>query len=154
MSPTSVACSACTGAYHTRKTKQKNRRQKVGINKKTHALPHHLPFILHCCDLFCHFLSSVLIARWISASDRGQNEVLGRNLSPWMCVSKVCFYALIIIIIFNDVVCPPFVQWTVKPFYFHPVFFFSFLLSFFFFVNTNDIQLSDRSIAVGSPAAK
>lgn len=89
--------------------------------------------------------------KWISASDRGQNEVLGRNLSPLMCVSKVCFYALIIIIIFNDVVCPPFVQWTVKPFLFSPSIFFS---SFFFFVNTNDIQLSDRSIAVGSPAAK
>lgn len=56
--------------------------------------------------------------RWIIASDRGQNEVLGRNLSPLTCVSEVCFYALIVVTIFNDVVCPPFVQWTVKPFYF------------------------------------
>lgn len=93
--------------------------------------------------------------RWIFASDRGQNEVLGRNLSPLTCVSKVCFYALIIIIIFNDVVCRPFVQWTVKPFYFPPnIFFFSLSSFFFFLVNTNDIQLSDRSIAVGSPTAK
>lgn len=135
--PTSVACSACTGAYHTRKTKQKNRRQKIEINKKTHALPRHLLFISHCCDLFfCHSVVSLwfsLTVRWIFASERGQNEVLGRNLSPLTCVSKVCFYAIIIIISFNDVVCPPFVQWTVKPFYFPPIFFFfSFLLSFFF----------------------
>lgn len=61
-----------------------------------------------------------------------------------------------IVIIFNDVVCPPFVQWTVKPFYFPSVFFFFFFLlsffiiSLFFLINTNDIQLNDRSIAVGS----
>lgn len=64
-----------------------------------------------------------------------------------------------IITIFNDVVCPPPVQWTVKPpsphifllFYFlscpPPPFLF---LSIFFPINTNYIQLNSRSIAVGS----
>lgn len=59
-----------------------------------------------------------------------------------------------IITIFNDVVCPPFVQWTVKPP--PPIIFFSlffchfFPLFSFFSINTNDIQLNSRSIAVGS----
>lgn len=99
--------------------------------------------------------------RWTFASGRGEDEVLGRNLSPLTCVSKVCFYAIMIITIFNDVVCPPFVQWTVKPFlfpqYFFSLFFFFvlfpplFFLSFsFFLINTNDIQLNSRRIAVGS----
>lgn len=41
----------------------------------------------------------------------------------------------------------PFVQWTVKPFYFLNIFLFLFF--FFFFVNTDDIQINDRSIAGG-----
>lgn len=51
--------------------------------------------------------------------------------------------------------CPPFVQWTVKPFYFPSVFFFfSFLLPFFFFFLTDDVQINDRSIAGGSPMGR
>lgn len=61
-----------------------------------------------------------------------------------------------IITIFNDVVCPPFVQWTVKPppsphYFSLSLFFFLFPPFFLFFsINTNDIQLNSRSIAVGS----
>lgn len=90
--------------------KTENRRQKTEITRKTHALPRHLPFISHCCDLFCCSVFSrfPLTVRWIFASDRGQNEVLGRNLSPLTCVSKVCFYAVIIIIILMMCVLPLF----------------------------------------------
>lgn len=150
LAPTSVACSACTGAYHTRKTKQKTKNRNQQENVRPAPLPPLCFTLLPSVLLPLCLFSSVLTVRWIFASGRGQNEVLGRNLSPLTSISKVCFYAVIIII--NDVVCPPWFSGRLNLFISPQYFYFSFFVLFllYIYINTNDIQLNARSIAVGS----
>ncbi|KAF6074901.1 hypothetical protein HJG60_009312 [Phyllostomus discolor] len=131
----------------TEKQKTKNRNQQENVCPA--PLPPLCFTLLQSVLLPLCLFSSVLTVRWIFASGRGQNEVLGRNLSPLTSVSKVCFYAVIIII--NDVVCPPWFSGRLNLFIFSQYFLILSLFFFFYiYINTNDIQLNDRSIAVGS----